>query len=62
MPTSEQIQTIAGFAGLVMAMAGVAAMVRTASRGIFHHSIPAEDLNCVEREAKRLYEVTKYRR
>jgi len=86
MPTSEEIQAVAGFAGSVMALAGVAVMVKTVSRAIFHHSIPAEELRriadeygwwaarraeagcphmdvaCVEREAKRLYEVTKYRR
>jgi len=50
MPTSEQIQAVAGFAGSVMALAGVAVMVRTVSGGIFHHSIAPEDLRRIADE------------
>ena len=86
MPISQQYESIVGFATTLVALAGVAVMVRGMTGAMFHHSIPPEDLNrisreygwwaarraesvcphmdvaCVEREAKRLYEVTKYRR
>jgi len=86
MLSSQQSASVVGFATTLATLAGVAVMVRTLSRGVFHYSIPAEDLRriadkygwwaarraeagcphmdvaCVEREAKRLYEVTKYRR
>ena len=75
-----------GFATTLVALAGVAVMVRTAAGAMFHHSIPSKELDRIareygwwaarraeasvphmdieacEREAKRLYEVTKYRR
>ena len=86
MPISEQYESIIGFATTLVALAGVAVMVRGISGAMFHHSIPPEDLRrtadkygywaakraeafvphmdveACEREAKRLYEVTKYRR
>ncbi|MBA7465324.1 hypothetical protein ES707_00486 [subsurface metagenome] len=86
MPISQQFQSILGFATTLVTLAGVAVIGRTVTGAMFHHSIPAGELDriskeygwwaarraesvcphmdvaCVEREAKRLYEVTKYRR
>ena len=86
MPTSQEYESILGFATTLVAVAGVAVMVRGIGGAMFHQSIPPEDLNriareygwwaarraesvcphmdvaCVEREAKKLYEVMKYRR
>jgi len=86
MLTSQQLQSVIGFATSIVAMAGVAVMVREVAIGALPHSIPWEakepligkygkwavhraeafcpenDVACVEREAKRLYEVTTMRR
>jgi hypothetical protein len=85
-PVSQQYEPIVGFATTLVAVAGVAVMVRGIGEAMFHHSIPPEDLRRIadkygwwaarraeasvphmdveacEREAKRLYEVIKYRR
>ncbi|GAJ19897.1 unnamed protein product [marine sediment metagenome] len=86
MPLSQEYESIVGFATTLVALAGVAVMVRGIGGAMFHHSIPPEDLDRIakkygywaarraeamvphmdveacEREAKRLYEVIKYRR
>jgi hypothetical protein len=86
MPISQQIASVAGFVTSVVAVAGVAVMVREAGIAVMPHSIPWEakqpliekygkwavnraeafcpenDVACVEREAKRLFEVITHRR
>ena len=82
MTSLDQVEPVAQ----IIVMAGVAALGIGMSKALFHHSIPAADLEriagkygrwaarraesfcpendvaCVEREARRLYEVTQHRR
>ncbi len=45
MPISQQYESILGFATTLVAVAGVAVMVKGVGGAMFHHSIPPEDLN-----------------
>ncbi|GAJ10807.1 unnamed protein product, partial [marine sediment metagenome] len=50
MPVSQQYESIVGFATTLIALAGVAVMVRGIAGAMFHHSIPAEDLDRISKD------------
>jgi hypothetical protein len=50
MPISQQFQSILGFATTLVTLAGVAVIGRTVTGAMFHHSIPAGELDRISKE------------